>query len=40
MKTAIVIDPQKIKRIKKKINEKAYIERAVDQLAYEITWIL
>ena len=39
MKTAVVIDPVKIKMFKEKIVMQAYVDHAIDQLAYEIAWI-
>ena len=39
MKTAVVIDNEKIKKLKKKISKEAYVKHAIDQLAYEIAWI-
>lgn len=39
MKIAVVIDENKIKRIKQKIRKKDYIDEAVDQLAYEISLV-
>ena len=39
MKKAVVIDRKKISRLKKKIAEPSYMNRAIDQLAYEILWL-
>ena len=39
MKIAVVIDPDKIKKLKKQINKKAYMEHAIKQLAYELSMI-
>ena len=39
MKTAVILDPQKINRLKSKIEKKSYIDNAINQLAYEIAWI-
>ncbi len=39
MKTAVVIDKKKIKLLKLKIEQRSYIEHAIDQLAYEIAWV-
>ena len=39
MKTAVIIDPRKIKRLKSKIEKREYIDHAIKQLAYEIAWI-
>ena len=39
MKTAVIIDPRKIERLKKKIEKQDYIEHAINQLAYEISWV-
>ena len=36
MKIAVKINYSKINQLKKKINEKEYLDRALDQLAYEI----
>ncbi len=37
MKIAVKIDHQKIAMIKKKIDEKEYLNEALNQLAYEIS---
>lgn len=39
MKTAIIVDKEKIGLFKLKIKQKAYVDHAVDQLAYEIARI-
>ena len=39
MKTAVIINYDKIKKIKEKINQEKYIEQAIKQLSYEITWM-
>ena len=39
MKTAIIVDEEKIELFKKKIKQEAYIDHAVEQLAYEIACI-
>ena len=39
MKTAVVIDPTKIATLKERIKESDYIDKAVQQLAYELSVI-
>lgn len=37
MKTAVQIDPKKIKRLQKMIKSEKYINNALDKLAIELT---
>jgi hypothetical protein len=37
MKIAVVIDYNKIKKLKKQINKKDYVDSAIKQLAYELS---
>lgn len=37
MKTAVIIDPKKIAQLKERIKESEYVDRAVQQLAYELS---
>ncbi len=39
MKSATIIDYKKIDNIKRMINKKEYIDKAINQLAYEIMWV-
>jgi len=37
MKIAVIIDPKKISRLKRKISTKNYVDHAIKQLAYELS---
>ena len=39
MKTAVIIDPKKIKRLKEMIKVNAYLDNAISKLAYEISFM-